>query len=132
MRATFSNCFIVVSFGQEGVGARRRSTVVSDGFHWAFLERLAALLDLLVGLRLADHEREALGVVAIEHVRGGLTAEIAVDALSVDVELTRVLARELVIAICHGIPRAHPRAIPDARRCEIKSYTNRSGVASDP
>ena len=84
----------------DGLGA-----VVADGLDRAAFLGFLALAFFLGGFRLLVDEGIAAVVVALEVVGGGFAAEVAVDALVVDVELaTGVFG----VAICVVSHRSNP------------------------
>ena len=74
---------------ENETGAREELlvAVVADGLDRAAFQRLHAGSDLLLGRRLLAHVRVATLFGTGEESRGRLTAEIAIDALLVDVKL---------------------------------------------
>jgi len=78
-------------------------TIVTDGLDRAAFHRLAALGKFLVGIRLFEDIRVAFVFSAIEVVRCGFAAEVAVDALAIHIEFARYVFRIFVFAVSHGI-----------------------------
>jgi membrane associated rhomboid family serine protease len=76
--------------------------VVADGLDRATLKGFHAESDIVLGLGLLVDEGVTTLVVAAEERRRGLTAEIAIDALLVDVELTGDVLLPFVCFIGHG------------------------------
>jgi hypothetical protein len=76
--------------------------VVTDGLNRTALEGFHAKSDIIIGLGLLVNEGVTTLVVAAEKRRRGLAAEIAVDALLIDVKLTRSVLFPFVCFIGHG------------------------------
>src|SRR4051812_17707322 len=62
------------------------SAIVTDSFHWTAFHRLFAQALFLRALRLLVNIGMPAVIVSFEIRRGSLTAEVAVDALIVDVK----------------------------------------------
>jgi hypothetical protein len=77
------------------------STVVADGLDGTFVERLPALLDFFFGFRLLAYVSVAFSVIPQKIHGCSLTTQVAVDALSVDVEAAGNVFRKLVFAVGH-------------------------------
>jgi hypothetical protein len=75
--------------------------VVANRFDGAALERFHALGDFLVGGGLLENERIPTFVVPLKKRWRRLAAEVAVDALLIDVELSPDILRPLVSFIRH-------------------------------
>jgi hypothetical protein len=89
------------------MGSRKAETrsgvaVLADGLDRAAFEGFAAERDFFLRGRLLVDEGVAALVVAREEIGGGLAAEIAVDALLVDVELARDVMFPLVGFVGHN------------------------------
>lgn len=81
---------------------RRNSPVASDGFNRAFFEsgRAGGLLGRIAGL--VEDIAVTAGIVAPEILRGGLTAEVAIDASHIDVEKPGNVFGHLLGSVGHG------------------------------
>jgi len=77
--------------------------VVADGFDRAAFEGFHALSRFLFVLRLLENVGISLVVGSLEVVRCGFAAQVAVDALTVDVELAAGVFCVFIFAICHGV-----------------------------
>jgi hypothetical protein len=82
-------------------GGRLFVAVVADRLDGATLEGLHALRDFLFGRRLLVHVGITTFIMAREERGRRLTAEIAVDALLIDVEFTRSVLGPFISLIRH-------------------------------
>jgi hypothetical protein len=92
-----------VSPRRAAISAPSRSAVVADGFDGAALLGLLALGFLLRRAGLFAHERKAAVVVALEIVRRGFAAKVAVNALVINVILARHVVGIFVRYVSHKI-----------------------------
>ena len=79
----YSPSFPIASTGQESIAS----------WHWASSSGVSACL---------RHEGVALLFLAAEVVRGGHPADVAVDALGIDVELSGRVVAVAVVLVRHG------------------------------
>src|SRR5437588_10537300 len=77
-------------------------SVIADGFDWTSFHRFLAERLFLGSLRLFINVGVAAVVVAFEIGRGGFAAQIAVDALIVDIEFSRYVLGVFVRSVGHG------------------------------
>ena len=75
--------------------------VVADGLHGAAFHGLGAESHFIIGHRLLTNEGKPLVVVAGKEIRGGLAAEVAVDAIAVNIELAGNILFSLIVDIGH-------------------------------
>ena len=80
-----------------GLGA-----VVADSLNRAAFEGFLTESDIIFSRRLLVDERVTSIVVAREEIRRGFAAEIAVNTLLIDVELTCYICFPLVVFVCHS------------------------------
>ena len=83
------------------VRAERLLAVVTDRLDRATLEGLRAKRDILRGCRLLDDKGVTAVVIAAEESRCRLSAQIAVDTLLIDIELTGSVRGPFFSFICH-------------------------------
>src|SRR5262249_35669112 len=76
-------------------------SILPDRLHRTGVHRLLTLRVLLGGLRLAIHVRVALLLAPLEVARRRHAADVAVDALAVDVERARHVLHQAVLGIGH-------------------------------
>src|SRR5262245_27401941 len=77
--------------------------VATNRLDRAPLKRLGAKPDLIAAHRLTVHIRVATILVALEKGRRGLAAQIAIDALFIDEELSRDIFRLLLRLVRHVV-----------------------------
>jgi hypothetical protein len=107
---------------QLRTGARERlRAVVADGFYRTTFHGLLALALFVVVFWLFEDERIPAVFVALEVVRGGLSAQVAVDALIVDVILAASVIRILIVDVSHRISEKVGRFIGRGKT-KIKSF----------
>ena len=75
--------------------------VVADSLHGAAFHGLGAESNLIIGHGLLANEGKTLVIVAGEEIRGGLAAEVAVDAVAVNIELAGNILFSLIVDIGH-------------------------------
>src|SRR5689334_884415 len=88
---------------REPRNARSAVAVVADGFDRAAFEGFHALGDFFFGGRLLMDERIATLVIAREEIRSSLAAQVAVDALLVDVEFPGGVRGPFVCFVRHRL-----------------------------
>jgi hypothetical protein len=84
------------------LGLSHVRTVVADRLDRAALSCLFGEGNFFGGDRLALHEGESGLVVTPENDRGRFAAEVAIDALGIDVPAAGNVLREAVSGNCHG------------------------------
>ncbi len=77
--------------------------VITDGLNRAAFHGFRAGGDFFVRLRLAADVGHALVIIAGEEVRSGFTAQIAVDAVAVNIELARDILFGFIVDIGHFV-----------------------------
>jgi len=81
-------------------------SIIAYGFDRAALHRFFAEPLLVWRLRLLVNVGVAAVVIPLEVCRGGFAAQIAIDALIIDVEFARYVLGVLVRGICHVFPES--------------------------
>jgi hypothetical protein len=77
--------------------------VVANGLHWAAFQRLHAQIDIFLRARLFVDERIATLVMPGKKSRGGFTAQVAIDALLIDVKLAWDIRLPFVCFVGHSV-----------------------------
>lgn len=100
--------------------------VVSDGFDRATFEGFHALLFFFGVFGLLDHVGVASVLIARKILRRGFPAQVAVDALLIDIELACYIVFKLLTLICHnvgivGVDWSLVKLIPQGGRVSMES-----------
>ena len=77
--------------------------VITDGLHRATLKSLIAEFYLGISLGLLVHVGETLVIIAGEEIRSGFAAKVAVDAVTVDIELAGHILFSFFVDIGHFV-----------------------------
>ena len=91
--------------GLDGLVRLSLISIIADGFHGAAFLGLFALRLLLGRTGLLIDERITSVIVAFEIVRSGFAAQVAVDALVIDVEFAGNVFRIFVCDVGHSSRR---------------------------
>ena len=76
-------------------------TVIADGLHGATFHGLSAESNLLIGHGLLAYVGKTLVIIAGKEISGGLAAQIAVNAVAVNIELAGNILLSLIVDIGH-------------------------------
>jgi len=76
--------------------------IVADRFDRAAVHRLLAQRLLLGSFGLFEDEAMTSVIVALEVRGGGFTAQVAIDALVIDIKFSRDIVAVFVCCVCHG------------------------------
>ena len=76
--------------------------VVTDSVNRATGFRFFALSDFIIRRRLLNHDGDAIVVVATEEIGSRSAAEIAIDALRVDIPFSGNISVGFLVFVCHS------------------------------
>ena len=88
--------------GAGAVLKNQKLGIVADRLDRAAVHRLLAQRLLLGSFGLLEDEAVSAVVVALEVRGGGFAAQVAIDALVIDIEFARDIVAVFVCCVCHG------------------------------